>query len=149
MKSPPKAFALFILLTVGVAGCALNNSYLGACGKTPNLEVVSLALFPDPLPEARKIDQWRAILRSDSAALCSTTLAIVEEGKSQPIAQERRVELTLGNNEILFTSLDNYRLSGNLICFEIAGYLDGKTTTLKAPRRFCARVIDTGMWSMR
>lgn len=141
--------ALFCSIAIGGSACAVANSYLGSCGKTPNLEVVSLAMFPDPLPEARKIDQWRAILRSDSAELCPTTLTIVEEGKSQAIAQERRVELTLGANEVLFTTVDSYRLSGNRICFEITGYLDGKKTALKSPRRFCARTIDKGMWSMR
>jgi hypothetical protein len=144
-----RPIALFCLIAIGISGCALTNSYLGACGKTPNLEVISLAMFPDPLPEARKIDQWRAIVRSDSSELCQTTLAIVEEGKSQPVAQERKVELTLGANEILFTSVDSYQMIGNRICFEITGYLDGNKAAIAAPRRFCARTIDKGWWSMR
>jgi len=145
-----RQIALFCLIAMSFAGCAaLTNPYLGSCGKTPNLEIVSLTMFPDPLPESRKIDQWRAIVRSDSSELCQTTLAIVEEGKTQPITPERQVELTLGANEILFTSVDSYRMRGNRICFEITGYLDGNKTALKSPRRFCARVIDKGVWSMR
>ncbi len=149
MKTMNRPIALFGLIAMGLSACAVANSYLGACGKKPNLEVVSLAMFPDPLPEARKIDQWRVIVRSDSAELCQTTLAIIEEGKSQPITQERKVELTLGANEILFTSNDSYRMSGNRICFEITGYLDGTKAAIAAPRRFCARAIDKGLWSMR
>jgi hypothetical protein len=149
MKMMSRPIALFGLIAMCLSGCALTNPYLGTCGKTPNLEVVSLAMFPDPLPEARKIDQWRAIVRSDSAEICQTTLAIVEEGKSQAITQERKVELTLGANEILFTSIDTYRMNGNRICFEITGYLDGNKTAIKSPRRFCARTIDKGLWSMR
>jgi hypothetical protein len=145
-----RPIALFCLIAIGLSGCAtLSDPYLGSCGKKPNLEIISLTMFPDPLPEARKIDQWRAIMRSDSAELCQTTLAIVEEGKSHPITQERKVELTLGANEILFTSVDSYRMSGNRICFEITGYLDGNKAPVKSPRRFCARTIDKGWWSMR
>ena len=149
MKTMTGPIALFGLIAMGLSGCAVTNPNLGSCGQTPNLEVISLTMFPDPLPEARKIDQWRAILRSDSSDLCQTTLAIVEEGKPQPVAQERKVELTLGANEILFTSIDSYRMSGNRICFEITGYLDGSKAAIKSPRRFCARTIDKGLWSMR
>ena len=145
-----RQLALFCLIAIGISGCVtLANPYLGACGKTPNLEVISLTMFPDPLPESRKIDQWRAIVRSDSSDLCQTTLAIVEAGNSQPIAQERRAELTLGANEVLFTSIDSYRLTGNRICFELSGFLDGKKAAIAAPRLFCARTIDKGWWSMR
>ena len=150
MKMMNRQIALFCLIAIGISGCAtLANSYLGSCGKTPNLEVVSLTMFPDPLPESRKIDQWRAIVRSDSAELCQTTLAIVEEGKSQPLTQERKVELTLGANEILLYSTDDYRLTGNRTCFELTGYINGNKAAIATPRRFCARTIDKGWWSMR
>jgi len=152
-ESPMKPInPLVPLLTVAAlvfAGCSQVNPYLGTCGKKPNLEVVSLNMFPDPLPEARKIDQWRAIVRSDSADLCRTTLAVAEAGQSTPITIERIAELALGANEILLYTLDDYRLSGNRLCFELTAYIDGEKIAVKAPRNFCARTIDKGWWSMR
>jgi hypothetical protein len=115
----------------------------------PNLELVALAFTPDPLPEARKINQWRAVIRSDSADLCQTTLGVVEADKDKPITPERRSELSLGANEVTLDSLDDYRLSGTEVCFEVSAYMSGQPITLKSPRRFCARPIERGWWSMR
>ena len=115
----------------------------------PNLELVSLAFAPDPLPEARKIDQWRAVIRSDSSDLCQTTLGVVEADKDKPVTPERRLELSLGANEVTLYSLEDYRLSGTEACFEISAHMNGQPITLKSPRRFCARPIDRGWWSMR
>ena len=137
-------------LVLGLYGCgAMPNPYLGRCGKAPNLEVISLTMFPDPLPAARKIDQWRAMVRSDSTELCLTTLTIVEAGASVPATQERQVELSLGANEVLLYSVEDYRLTGNRICFELAGYISGNKAVVESPRRYCARTIDKGWWSMR
>ena len=137
-------------IVLGLYGCgALPSPYLGRCGKAPNLEVISLTMFPDPLPAARKIDQWRAMVRSDSAELCMTTLTIVEAGEPVPVTQERQVELSLGANEILMYSVEDYRLTGNRICFELTGYVSGNKAAIESPRRYCARIIDKGWWSMR
>jgi hypothetical protein len=57
--------------------------------------------------------------------------------------------LTLGANDIRLYSLDNYRLSGKEVCFEVKAYIDGKKISLDAPRRSCAQSIDSGWWSMR
>ena len=140
----------FTSLVLGLYGCgAMPSPYLGRCGKAPNLEVISLTMFPDPLPAARKIDQWRAMVRSDSAELCLTTLTIVETEASIPVTQERQVELSLGANEILLYSVEDYRLTGNRICFELNGYLSGNKIAVDSPRRYCARTIDKSWWSMR
>ena len=106
-------------------------------------------MFPDPLPEARKIDQWRAIIRSDGSDLCRTTLSITEAGADKAITPEKESELTLGANEMVLYSFDDYRLSGNEVCFEVSAYMSGKKVSVDAPRRFCARTIDRGWWSMR
>jgi hypothetical protein len=50
---------------------------------------------------------------------------------------------------VTLDSLDDYRLSGTEVCFEISAYMSGEPITLKSPRRFCARPIDRGWWSMR
>jgi hypothetical protein len=141
---------LFLLFALTLQACALQQTpYTGSCGKAPKLELMSLTMFPDPLPEARKIDQWRAMIRSDSSEVCQTTLSIIATGGSEPITQEAKAELTLGANDIRLYSLDNYRLSGKEICFEINAYIDGKKISLDAPRRSCAHSIDSGWWSMR
>lgn len=142
---------LLVLFALILQSCASTEQtpYMGSCGKSPNLELMSLTMFPDPLPEARKIDQWRAMIRSDSADLCQTTLTIVEAGSTEPITHEVQTDLTLGANDVRLYSLDNYRLSGKEICFEVNAYIDGKKVPLDAPRRTCARTIDQGWWSMR
>jgi hypothetical protein len=139
-----------VLLASMLQSCTpAQNPYLGSCGWTPRLELISLAMFPDPLPEARKIDQWRAIIRSDSSDLCQTTLAVVEADTYKMITAERETELSLGANEVIFYSVDSYRLSGNEICFEVSAYMHGNKISLDSPRRFCARTIDRAWWSMR
>jgi hypothetical protein len=141
-------FFFFIALILQSSGTA-QTPYMGKCGSMPNLELVSLAFAPDPLPEARKIDQWRAVIRSDSADLCQTTLGVVEADKDKPVTPERQFQLSLGANEVTLYSLDDYRLTGTEVCFEISAYMSGQPITLKSPRRFCARPIDRGWWSMR
>jgi hypothetical protein len=146
--------ATVFLMALTLQGCAVHR-YVG-CGKTPNLELVSLAIYRDPLPEARKIDQWRAIIRSDSSDICQTTVSIVEAESKQLITHETLTDLSQGANQILLYSLDDYRLSGKELCFEVHVFIDGKKVfidgkkiPLDAPRRFCARTIDRGWWSMR
>ncbi len=109
-------------------------------------------MFPDPLPEARKIDQWRAIIRSDSSDICHATLAIVvivEDGKTEPITLEKQAELSLGANNILLYTIDSYRLSGKEVCFEMTAYINGNKAPIEAAQRTCVRTIDRGWWSMR
>ena len=84
---------------------------MGSCGKRPNLELTSLTLYRDPLLEARKIDEWRAIIRSDSADVCQTTLTIIDAESKKPISQETKIDLTLGANEVPLYSIDDYRPS--------------------------------------
>jgi hypothetical protein len=130
--------------------CApMQNPYLGSCDKTPNLALVSLAMYRDPLPEARKIDHWRAIIRSDSSDICQTTLSIVAVGNKELVTHEVNTEVTLGANEVLLYSLDDYRLRGNEVCFEVNASIAGTKVALESPRPYCARTIDRGWWSMR
>jgi hypothetical protein len=146
-----KAAAIAVGLTALILlSCATPQSpYQASCGKTPKLELESLRMFPDPIPEARKIDQWRAIIRSDGSDICHATLAIVEDGKTEPITLEKQAQLSLGANNILLYSIDGYRLSGKEICFEMTAHINGNKAPIEAPRRACARTIDRGWWSMR
>jgi hypothetical protein len=70
-------------------------------------------------------------------------------GSKQLITHETLTDLSQGANQILLYSLDDYRLSGKELCFEVHVFIDGKKIPLDAPRRFCARTIDRGWWSMR
>ena len=140
-------FAPLFLMALILQNCGAVRP--GPCSKTQNLELVSLAMYRDPLPETRKIDQWRAIIRSDSSAICQTTVSIAEAESKQLITHETKTDLSLGANQILLYSLDDYRLSGKEICFEVNVSIDGEKIPLDAPRRFCARTIDRGLWSMR
>lgn len=149
MKSWSLTPALWIV-ALYLQSCGVAQiPYMGNCGRTPNLELVSLAMSPDPLPEARKIDQWRAIIRSDSSDVCDTTLTVVEAETDKRVTPDKPTELTLGANEVTLFSLDDYRLSGSGICFEVSAYMHNQAITLQSPRRFCARTIDRGWWSMR
>jgi hypothetical protein len=143
----PFLFAVMVLVIQACSPAVIP--YHGSCGKAPNLELKSLAMYRDPLPEARKIDQWRAIIRSDSSDVCQTTLSIAEADSKKIITQETKIDLTLGDNEVPLYSLEDYRLSGNQICFEVSAYINGAKAPLASPKPFCARTIDRGWWSMR
>jgi hypothetical protein len=150
LKRLGKVIFPFIALATSVQSCGIAQTpYQGICGKTPNLELVSLAMAPDPLPEARKIDTWRAIIRSDSADVCQTTLEVVEAETQKPVTPEIPSEVSLGTNEVILDPLANYRLSGTEICFTVSAYINNNKIALQSPRRFCARTIDRGWWSMR
>jgi hypothetical protein len=139
--------APLLLMALILQSCAAVRT--GPCSKTLNLELVSLTMHRDPLPEARKIDQWRAIIRSDSSQICQTSISIAEAESKELITHETTADLSLGTNQILLHSLDDYRLSGKEVCFEVNVAIDGQKTPLDATRRFCARTIDRGLWSMR
>ena len=106
-------------------------------------------MVPDPLPEARKIDQLRAIIRSDSSAPCQAMLAVVEAGAEKSVTPQQPAELSLGANEITVYSIEDYRLSGNEVCFEVRAHVREDKISLESRRPFCARTIDRGWWSMR
>jgi hypothetical protein len=141
---------LFVPLALMFQGCAVpQNPYVGSCSKVPKPEIISLAMSPDPLPEARRIDQWRVIIRSDSSDLCQATLDVVESNTGKVITEEKPSEITLGANEIFLNSLEDYRLSGDLICFEVNAYIGGTKVAIKSSRRFCARRFNRSWFSMR
>jgi hypothetical protein len=137
--------ALFFLSCTGKS----QIPYSGQCARAPKLELVSLALVPDPLPEARKIGQWRAIIRSDNSDVCRTLLAIVEVDTEKSVTPEQNSDLSLGANEITLYSLDDYRLAGKEVCFGMIAFIGGEKLPVDSPKRFCARTIDRGWWSMR
>jgi len=150
VKSIRRRALLFLAVASLLQACgASQTAYLGTCGKTPNLELTSLTMYRDPLPEARKIDEWRAIIRSDSSDVCQTTVTIADAETKRIISLETKIDLTLGANEVPLYSIDDYRLSGKQVCFEVNAYINGNQAPLDSPGPFCARTIEKGWWSMR
>ncbi|HKY07915.1 MAG TPA: hypothetical protein VJQ55_06725 [Candidatus Binatia bacterium] len=76
-------------------------------------------------------------------------LTVVEAGTEKSITPQQPVELSLGANDIVAYAIEDYRLSGNEVCFEIRAYLREDKISLESRRPFCARTIDRGWWSMR
>lgn len=144
---------LVILAALTAIGCGQifrSSQYPApACGKQHALQLIAVRFFPDPLPEARRIDQWRASIRSDAAETCRTQLVVAEKDKSDNISVEYTVYINPGNNEIFMNGLDKYRLSGADLCFQVLAHRDGAKTPLDAKEKHCARTIDKALWSMR
>lgn len=149
-----KHFKLSIILSLfAVWGCGQifrTAQYPApACGKQHPLQLVSVKFFPDPIPETRRIDQWRATIRSDSAETCRTNIAVTEKDKNENISIEYTVYLTSGNNEIFLNGMDKYRVSGNDLCFQVLATIDGSKSPMITKEKHCARAIDKALWSMR
>jgi hypothetical protein len=62
-------------------------------------------MYRDLLPEARKIDQWRAIIRSDRSDVCQTPLSIAKAETKRMITREIKTDLALGENDVALYSL--------------------------------------------
>jgi hypothetical protein len=120
-----------------------------ACGKEHKLEIVSLAIYPDPLPESRRIDEWRVRIRSDAPKECQTTIRIVETGTSDPITQEKLLVLSPSVNDISLSTAERYRLTGTERCFDVMTDSDGSKRSVDSPKKWCARLVDGRWWSMR
>jgi hypothetical protein len=120
-----------------------------ACGKEHNLEIVSLAVYPDPLPESRRIDEWRVRIRSNAPKECQTTVGIVEKGKPDPVAQEKPSVLSPGISDISLNAAERYRFSGKEQCFDVVTLSDGSKRPVDSARELCARLVDGRWWSMR
>jgi hypothetical protein len=142
-------------LALTIPGCMSSTSKppvdfsVVPCGKQSPLQVVELRFFPDPIPEARPISQWRALIRSDSTEACRTTVQVTEKDKDQTTSVEYTVYLSSGTNEILLDSAEQYRLSGDERCFQVVATIDGTKSPIAAKQHFCARTIDKAVWSMR
>ena len=155
MKNNSVAMTL-ALLALLVPGCGLFGSKnepvevtAEPCGKQHPMEVVALALFPDPIPEARRISHWRAIIRLDSTQTCQTFVGVSEKSNGAPASLEYRTYLSSGTNQVLLDADEKYRLNGSEQCFQIVVEIDGARTPVATKQNFCARPIDKGVWSMR
>jgi len=144
---------LFGLAVAIIQSCsALNVSTKtespAVCNQAEHLEVVSLAFYPDPLPDARRIDEWRLRVRSDTPNECQTLIQIVEVER-EFVAAESSAYLILGVNEIKLIPDQEYRFSASERCFNIIAKSTEGAIRLEGPKTFCALRIDNRWWTMR
>ncbi|MBM4263868.1 MAG: hypothetical protein FJ145_20905 [Deltaproteobacteria bacterium] len=150
MKHFPIIVILATLTTVGCGQIFRSSQYPApACGKQHPLQLVAVRFFPDPLPEARRVDQWRATIRSDATETCRTQLMVTERDKSENISIEYTVYINPGSNEVFMNGMDKYRVSGTDLCFQVLALRDGAKAPLETKENHCAKTIDKALWSMR
>jgi hypothetical protein len=112
------------------------------------MEVVSLRIYPDPLPDARRIDEWRLRVRSDTAEECQAFIRIVEVERDI-VAAEAGAFLILGVNEIKLPPAQNYQFTGSERCFNVVARYKENQINIEGPKTFCALHIDDRWWTMR
>ena len=155
--TPFRACRLILLFGIAAAliqSCGVVSSFRtttespAVCNQAQHLEVVSLALFPDPLPDARRIDEWRLRVRSDTPNECQTLLQIVEVER-ELVAAQSSAFLILGVNEIKLIPEPEYRFTASERCFNIIAKSTEGAIQLEGPKTFCALRIDNRWWTMR
>jgi hypothetical protein len=145
------AAAMFV-----ISGCASFSSKPPpapppaiACGQQQPLEVLSLSFYPDPLPETRRVDSWRAMIRSDGTEICHIDLQVTEKDKDQSATLLYTVHLSAGTNRVLLIGADDYRVHGTELCYQVVAVIDGTAKPLPTKQTFCAKELDKDSWSMR
>jgi hypothetical protein len=139
-----------------ISGCASSSSTPPpapapaiACGPQQPLELLSLSFYPDPLPETRRVDQWRAIIRSDGREICHIDLQVTEKDKNQGATLLYTVHLSAGTNNVALNGADDYRMHGTELCYQVIAIVDGAPKPLPTKQTFCAKEMTKDSWSMR
>jgi hypothetical protein len=153
-----RACRLFLLLglpTVIIQSCSALNVFkkteapaATVCNQAQHVEVVSLAFYPDPLPDARRIDEWRLRVRSDTPDECQTLIQIVEVER-ELVAAQSSAYLILGVNEIKLIPDPEYRFTANERCFNVIAKSADGAIQIEGPKTFCALRIDNRWWTIR
>jgi hypothetical protein len=142
------AFLLMVLATI-FQSCVFRKTDLPApCTERLHLEVVSLSIYPDPLPDARPIDEWRLRVRSDTPAECQAFIRVVEVER-EIVAAEAAAFLILGVNEVKLRPSQNYQFTGNERCFNVVAQLKEGKIQIEGRQTFCALHIDNRWWTLR
>jgi len=151
-----KSLAVLIAAVFAICGCAYWSSKPPpapppaiACGPQQPLEVLSLSLYPDPLPETRRVDSWRAIIRSDGTEICHIDLQVREKDKEQGATLLYTVHLSAGTNKVILNGADDYRVHGTELCYQVVSVVEGVAKPLSTSETFCAREMTKDSWSMR
>jgi hypothetical protein len=112
------------------------------------LEILSLSIYPDPLPTTRRLEEWNLRLRSDSAEDCQTPIRIIEIERDI-VAAETAAHIKVGANEIKFTPVPAYRFTANERCFNVVVASKETKIQIDGPQTFCALLLDNRWWTMR
>ena len=143
------AFLLAVAAIMIFQNCAFGKSDLPIpCSQRDHLEIVSLSIYPDPLPDTRRVEEWRLRLRFDSAEECQTPVRIVEIERDV-VAAETAALLKSGVNEIKLAPAQDYRFTANERCFNVVVASKESKIQIDGPQTFCALRIDNRWWTMR
>jgi hypothetical protein len=147
---PPLAKILLLLGIIAACGCSVfrKPAVPAACSESHGLEVVSLGIYPDPLPDTRRLDEWRLRVRSDTPQECNVAFSIVEV-ESETVAAERNAFLILGVNDLTIGPKVNYQFSGDQRCFKVVAHSYNTPLDVHGPTSFCAMHVANSWWSMR
>ena len=145
-----KIATLCFLLAVG-AVVVLPNFVFGRdvakpCSQRDHLKIASLSIYPDPLPDSSRVEEWRLRLRSDGKEACQIPIRIVEVERDVVVAESAAV-VEAGANEITLAPAPDYRFATDTRCFVVVASTDRKIQ-IEGPKAFCALHIDN-WWTMR
>jgi hypothetical protein len=152
MDSVPRLATATLLLTLAAtSGCSVFRRQpppTSVCSESHGLEVVSLAIYPDPLPDTRRLDEWRLRVRSDTPQECNVAFRIVEV-EHDTVAAERNAFLILGVNDLTVGPKVDYQFTGDQRCFKVVAESNKTPLDVRGPKSFCAVHVDGSWWSMR
>ena len=138
---------------LGVAGmifqnCAFSKSDSPTCNQRDHLEIVSLSIYPDPLPDMKRLEEWSLRLRFNGAEECQTSIRITEVERDI-VTAETVALLRLGVNAIKLVPAQDYRFTANERCFKVVVASKESQIQIDGPQTFCALHIDNRWWTMR
>jgi hypothetical protein len=142
--------SLLIFAIIATAGCSVfrRRNTAVVCGEDHGLEVVSLGMDPDPLPDTRRLDEWRLRVRSDTPRECNALFRIVEV-EHDVVAAEKSAFLILGVNDIKIGPKVSYTFAGDQRCFKVVAEANNTALDVRGPKSFCAMHVDNSWWTMR
>jgi hypothetical protein len=144
-----KAMLILVVAAMALQSCVVVDDRQISCGGGHRLQIVDFNMTPDPIAQGQRIGRLLVTLRADGTGECQTVIRVREESGSDLIAQERVYGLQPGINEIVFEPYERYRFSRNEHCFVVLADIAGTARPVDASRRFCARQVGGGRWSMR
>ena len=138
------------LAAMALQGCVIRDDRdIASCGGGHRLQIVDFDMAPDPVAQGQRLDRFLVRLRADGSGECRTVIRLRDEGDKGFVGQERVHRLHPGINEIMIEPYERYRFIRNEHCFVVLADIAGTPRPVDAARRFCARQMAGGRWSMR
>lgn len=143
---------LLAFVALALQSCAVvdrdRDRDVAYCGGNHRLQIVDLETTPDPILRGARINRWFVRLRADGSGECRTVIRI-RDMEGNEVAREVARRLRPGINEIEISPDEGYRFSRKEHCFQVIADISGTWRPVDAARRFCAREIANGRWTMR